>query len=180
MIICGDRVSLRDFGLDDVEAVAAYACDPVVTSHHLVWGPHAGRQETASWLRETIAQASCASRQHFELAVVDNLSGGLVGEARVTVRNPVHRIGDIGYVLRQSQWGQGYGTEVARLLVRMGFWVPGLHRVEATCDPANVASRRVLEKVGMRPEGCMRENFWIRGSWRDSLLFAILEHEWQP
>lgn len=86
-------------------------------------------------------------------------------------------MGDVGYVLRRDRWGQGYGTETARMLVDFGFQTLGLHRIEATCDPYNVASRKILEKTGMQYEGRARQRLWVHGTWRDSLLFAILEAE---
>jgi RimJ/RimL family protein N-acetyltransferase len=51
----------------------------------------------------------------------------------------------------------------------------GLHRIFATCDPENVASARVLEKVGMQREGLMRQQMLVQERWRDSYLYAILE-----
>jgi len=53
----------------------------------------------------------------------------------------------------------------------------GVHRVFATCDPANIASYRVMEKIGMKREGYMREHKFAKGKWRDSLIYSILEHE---
>jgi len=50
----------------------------------------------------------------------------------------------------------------------------GLHRITATCDPENVGSARVLEKIGMVREGHLRDYFLIRGAWRDRLLYAAL------
>jgi RimJ/RimL family protein N-acetyltransferase len=54
-----------------------------------------------------------------------------------------------------------------------------LHRIFATCDPRNVASRRVLTKIGMTHEGRMRETLLIRDGWRDSDVYAILKHEFR-
>ena len=54
----------------------------------------------------------------------------------------------------------------------------GLHRIFATCDVRNLASANVLEKVGMRREGRLREDKCVRGQWRDSYVYGILEHEW--
>ena len=53
-----------------------------------------------------------------------------------------------------------------------------MHRIFATCDPINIASSRVLDKVGMIKEGRLRENLLIKDGWRDSLLYGILEQEW--
>jgi RimJ/RimL family protein N-acetyltransferase len=54
-----------------------------------------------------------------------------------------------------------------------------LHRIFATCDPRNTASAHVLQKVGMRLEGRLRDTMLIRDGWRDSLVYSVLEHEWQ-
>jgi ribosomal-protein-alanine N-acetyltransferase len=61
----------------------------------------------------------------------------------------------------------------------LGFDVLGLHRVWAGCDSQNTASAHVLEKIGMSREGCMREDVRVRGEWRDTLLFGILENEYK-
>ena len=74
---------------------------------------------------------------------------------------------------------QGVATEAARLLLGFGFAVLGRRRIEATCDPDNVASRRVLEKLGMQFEGRLRDDLPMRDGWRDSLLFSIVEGEWR-
>lgn len=70
----------------------------------------------------------------------------------------------MGYTLHRHHWGRGYATEVAGLLLRVGFEQLGLERVAATCDPQNIASARVREKAGL----C------YKGRLRDSLRYAIL------
>ncbi len=70
-------------------------------------------------------------------------------------------------------------TEAASSLVEFGFTRPGLHRIWATCGIDNVGSMRVLEKLGMHREVHLREHLWLRGKWRDSCLYAILEREWR-
>lgn len=52
-----------------------------------------------------------------------------------------------------------------------------MHRIYATCDPRNIGSSKVLEKVGMTREGRLREDLLIKDRWRDSLVYSILEHE---
>jgi RimJ/RimL family protein N-acetyltransferase len=80
----------------------------------------------------------------------------------------------MGWVLRRDAWGNGYATEAAEALLRFGVQSLGLHRVEATCAPANEASARVMARIGMRYEGRMRDHLLVRGAWRDSLLHAYL------
>ena len=84
-----------------------------------------------------------------------------------------------GTRLHPAQWGRGYTTEAARAMIDFGFRELGLHRIWADCDPRNVASWRVLEKLGLRREAHLRQNARIKGEWVDSLLYAILDREWR-
>lgn len=171
----GPRIALREYHADDVAAVLRCAADPEVT-RYLPWGPE-GAQEVEAFLARCASEASTEPRRQYEVAAVLKSTGELIGGGRIGVLSPEHRQGDIGYMLRRDQWGQGLGREVAGLLLGYGFAKLGLHRIEATCDPGNVASRRVLEKAGMRYEGLRRHDFFVRGAWRDSLLFAVLEDD---
>lgn len=112
------------------------------------------------------------------LAVVLTETGRVVGAGDLYIRNHRFRSGEIAYMIDPTYWGRGFATEVARLLLQFGFASLQLHRIAGTCDPRNVASARVLEKVGMRYEGRMRETLLIRDGWRDSALYSILEQEW--
>lgn len=58
-----------------------------------------------------------------------------------------------------------------------GFRELKLHRIWIQCIAENTASVRVLEKIGMRQEGHLHENEWVKDHWWDTLLYAILEHE---
>jgi RimJ/RimL family protein N-acetyltransferase len=117
-------------------------------------------------------------RTKYDFAVTLKDSGQLVGGCGLYL-NDEQRQGYIGYVLHRRFWGQGYATELAGALVDFGFRILGLHRITAFCDPANAASARVIEKTGMRREGLMRQDAWVKGEWRDTLYFAILGEEWR-
>jgi RimJ/RimL family protein N-acetyltransferase len=122
---------------------------------------------------------SSKPRTHYELAVTLRKTGELIGGCGIEKR-AAHKEGIIGYVLNKAYWGQGYGTEVARAMVAFGFTRLALHRITAICDPSNVGSNRVLKKAGMTLEGHLREDFPIRGKWHDSMVYGILEREWDP
>ncbi|MBC7807402.1 MAG: GNAT family N-acetyltransferase [Akkermansiaceae bacterium] len=101
----------------------------------------------------------------------------LLGIATLTVRNPSLREASVGYILDRASWGQGIATESARGVLDLAFRQLGLHRVTGSCCPENVGSVRVLEKIGMRYEGRLRQNNWEKGRWRDTTIYALLEHE---
>ena len=86
---------------------------------------------------------------------------------------------DIGYELDPKHWNHGYATEAAHAMVDFGFSHFGLHRVWSWCVADNVGSAHVLEKLGMRLEGRLRENEYYKGRWWDTLMYAILADEWK-
>jgi RimJ/RimL family protein N-acetyltransferase len=168
-----DRLTLRPFEPDDWVAVHRYASDLAVVEF-MDWGPNSEAETKLFISRARFAQAE-QPQSVFELAVIETAMHELIGAAGIHVSSPSNREGWIGYCLRRESWGQGFATELARRLIRFGFNDLKLHRIFATCDPRNVRSRRVLEKIGMIPEGHMRENKWVRGRWRDSFVYAVLE-----
>jgi ribosomal-protein-alanine N-acetyltransferase len=101
-------------------------------------------------------------------------SSMLVGSAAIAITSAQHRRGEIGFAIHRDFWSQGYATEAATMLIQFGFDDLHLRRIAATCHPDNHASARVLHKAGLQYEGRMRSHLFIRGNWRDSLLYAAV------
>jgi len=172
-----ERILLRDFTADDLQAVHEYAIDAEVV-RYLDWGPNS-EQQTKEFIARTICQQQETHRRQYELAVVLRDTNRLIGSCGLRISRPEDRGGDIGYCLSRGSWGRGCATEAAQAIVAFGFEQCGLHRIFATCDTQNHASRRVLEKLGMRREGEFLQDKWQRAQWRDSLLYAIIADEWK-
>jgi ribosomal-protein-alanine N-acetyltransferase len=75
---------------------------------------------------------------------------------------------------------RGYATEAARVLLRWAFGTLDLNRVQAQTDTRNLASARVLEKLGFVREGTLREDCVVNGEVSDSWVYGLLRREWQP
>ena len=86
---------------------------------------------------------------------------------------------DIGYEIASAQWGHGYATEAVEALLAFGFQTLQLQRVWAFCLDENTASWRVMERAGLRREGLLRENVWLRGRWWDTAVYGVLAEEWR-
>ena len=106
-------------------------------------------------------------------------TGEPIGDVQLTWTSRQHRQGEIGYIVHPAHTGHGYATEAAALMLRLGFEELGLHRVEARLDARNLASARVLERLGMRREACLVQTRFVRGEWTDELVYAILQDEWR-
>jgi RimJ/RimL family protein N-acetyltransferase len=93
--------------------------------------------------------------------------------------HPAGRQLEIGYSLVPSERGKGYCTEAVNIMVDYLFLSKESRRIQAHTDLRNVASQKVLEKVGFRKEGTLRKNLFVRGEWRDAYLYSILREEWK-
>ena len=171
------RLLLREFVQEDWEAVHRYDTDPEV-SRYMEWGPNT-EEATRAFIAQAVAAQGAEPRTDFQFAVLLKHDRRLIGACRLAFSHGPSREAGLGYSYERASWGQGYATEAARALLAFGFAEVSLHRIWATCDPANVGSMHVLEKVGMQREGYLREHRWMKGHWRDSLLFAILEQDWR-
>jgi len=159
-----ERLHLRPFNAADQEAIHAVYADPEVM-RYVGHGAHKTMAETANALR--IYGEVLARRGYSFLAVTERAGGALVGDGGL---HPLGGQGpdiELGYTLARSAWGCGYATELGRALIDHAFDALAAPRVVAQVEPANVASRRVLEKLGMTE----REERMAYG--RPHLLYAV-------
>lgn len=173
--ITGSRIQLREFRLTDLDASMAIVGDPEVT-RSLSFDTRT-RTDQAQRLADDIARAQSDPRPDYYLAIA-NEADLLIGFVRIGLGG--HHSGELGYAIRREDWGKGYATEAASLMLDFGFRTLGLHRIQAACGPENRPSQRLLTKLGFTPEGRIRDHVLTNGAWRDSLLYAILEDEWTP
>jgi ribosomal-protein-alanine N-acetyltransferase len=173
--LLGPHIQLRELRLDDWRDIHRYAARLEVCRFQ-AWGPNTPA-ESQAFVGECVRAAQEQPRTRFALGVTLLGAQPVIGVGELHVRSFRFRSGEIAYGLHPDFWGQGIGTEVARLLLHLGFEHLHLHRISATCDPRNAASARVLQKVGMAYEGRMRGTLLIRDGWRDSELYAILESD---
>ena len=145
-----DRLVLRLPAPSDAEAIFEYGSDPQVT-RYMDWPRH----ETVETVVEHLG--TCAPRwesgEEFYWVITMRPENHAMGGISVRVRG---HAADFGYVLNRRYWGQGIATEAARAVVGWTFTLESVWRVWATCDVDNVASARVLEKIGLSREGILR------------------------
>ncbi len=163
-------ITLRALSIEDASAVHAYASDPEVARFTL-WPPHKSEESARAFLAvltgPTVLSWSIVLRE--ERCVV-----GMIFFHSLSKR---HRKAEIAFNVARCHWKKGFATEAARAALRFAFEQLGLNRVEATCMPGNVASQRVLEKIGMSKEGTMRRSHFRYDGFHDMDLFSILRDE---
>ena len=164
------RLRIRSFQRKDWQALYDYTSDPAVMMY-IPEGPFTPEQAKA------FVADNMGEQAHF-VAVLLKTGDMLVGHMEF---HPwfAPQTYEIGWVIDRAYHGQGYATEAAMALLQYGFETLHLHRIIATCQPENVASCRVMEKLGMRREAHFRK--CIRradNEWLDEYFYALLEEEW--
>jgi [ribosomal protein S5]-alanine N-acetyltransferase len=177
-MILTDRLLLREFEPADWRAVYQWCADPEVMRFMLAGGTWTEEQSRA-YVQQAMACVEEQPRMTYAFAIVLRTDGRVIGGCRLSVVSSEPREAVIGFGFARQYWGQGYATETVRALLLFGFGELKLHRIFAEVVSANRASARVLEKVGMRQEGCFRERYLLEGAWWDDLHYAILDHEWR-
>jgi [ribosomal protein S5]-alanine N-acetyltransferase len=176
-----ERLLLRDFQPEDFSILAECYEDPWVVRNLF------GAQARPAAAAGSVVYAARFDRwqprrAHYGFAIELAESGELIGDCALTplVWNDSGAPPDaaaIGFVLHPRHWGRGYGTEAARALVRFAFEELGLSAVYGGCLPENIASRRVLEKAGLRFQDKQR-GFPGAPRGAESLVFRLNREEW--
>jgi RimJ/RimL family protein N-acetyltransferase len=169
------RLTLRPVTEADAEALHACFGDPEVMRY---WdmAPRRDVAHTREWIAGSV---SADPRWHAAWSLVlagDDRPAGFVNYHH---RAPRDRRLEIGYMLARAYWGQGLMSEAVRAFVSHCFEALDTHRVEALVEPDNAASIRLVERLGFRREGLLRDRLLVQGTYRSVHMFAVLEDEWR-
>ncbi len=170
------RLRLRALVRDDLGALHAINSREDV-ARWLYWEPRS-EDDIRKLLDAQIARTRDEPETGVMLAVELAETGEPVGQVSLRV-TPEHRQGELGFIFHPDHHGRGYATEAAEAMLALAFGTYDLHRVYGRLEPRNVASARVLERLGMRREAHLVENEWVKGEWQSELVYALLASEWR-
>jgi aminoglycoside 6'-N-acetyltransferase len=172
------RLSLRSFQETDLEAFVRYRSDPEVAKYQS-WDAPYGASAAAKFIQEMQQRHPGTKGEWYQIAVVLKDSGEMIGDCAFHILPQDGLQAEIGVTLSRRYQGKGYATEALTRLLDYLFMELELHRVQATCDTENLASAKLLERIGMRREGHLRENIWFKGAWGSEYTYALLKREWE-
>jgi RimJ/RimL family protein N-acetyltransferase len=173
-----ERLLLRAYTTADFEALFAMRSNAEV-ARYLYWEPQT-EGEVRETLEKKIASTSIrAEGDVLALAAEHRPTGDLVADVILCLLSAEHGLGEIGYMAHPDHTGHGYATEATRPLLPIAFEELGLHRVIGRLEARNIASARVLEKLGLRREAHLVENEFVKDEWQSELDYAILDREWR-
>jgi len=170
------RLTLKEISWDDLENIHVLYSLPETDRYNTLGIPK-DVEATKELIKSMIKAQDAGNRNPYNWKIIRNDSDAFIGMAGISLSNNRFKLGEIYYELFPSEWRKGYATEVAKLLIKTGFEVFHLHKVEAGVATQNIASIRVLEKSGMTREGLRRKILPIRGEWIDNYHYAIVEDD---
>lgn len=168
------RLRLRPLRPGDVDDVHRLAGDPTVSATALGIPHPFTRRDAEAWIAGQPAAWAEGREAVFGVTLAED--GTLCGATGLTFEPGKNRA-ELGYWIGRDHRGQGLATEAAAAVVAWGFAERGLRRIHATHLGRNPASGRILEKLGFRVEGRLRDHVVHRGAVDDLVLYGVLREE---
>ena len=175
--ILAARLRLRPFEDKDLHDLYAFYSQPEVT--RFLYSYERTLDETREALETKKTEVNLTEEEsRLTLAVELQETLTVIGEVTLIWRSQQHEQGEVGYVFNPDYYGRGYATEATRVMLSLGFDKFRLHRIYGRCDARNVASYKLMERLGMRREAHFIHNEIFKGEWGDELVYALLYEEW--
>lgn len=165
-----DRLIIRRLRLTDAEDIYEFTSKKA-TSEFLTWYPHKSIERTKNFIKSIVDKYNKNEVTQWAIELIENQK--IIGVAGFIAYYPEHLKGEIAFVLSSDYWDKGYMTEALKKIIEYGYNEMGLKRIEAKCEIDNFASERVMQKIGMRLEGCFYKYLMRKGKFRDYKFYAI-------
>jgi RimJ/RimL family protein N-acetyltransferase len=177
LILETNRLILRPFQNGDIQQFAEYRSDPNIAKYQS-WNTPFSLEKAAQLVAGSKPIYPSTPGGWHQIAIELKDGGDFIGDCVFHILPDDARQAEIGFTLARAYHGQGYATEAVTKLVDYLFGELQLHRIRATCDVENVASAKLLERVGMRREAHFIENIWFKGKWGSEYAYGLLRREW--
>lgn len=166
------RLTIRLFKETDLEDVTKIFSDPEVCQYMAkeVW-----TEATAKELFQPLLNGYEITKEK-NLCFAVEYKKNVIGEINFRY-NVMRETAEIGYGFLTSVKGQGLASEAVAACIKYVLHNLGYHRIFANIDPRNPASAKLCERVGMRKEAHFIKDYWLKGEWTDSYIYAILQEE---
>lgn len=169
------RLSLVAIAPEQVSAIHEIASDPEIC-HMAGWTRHENLAETQRFIASSMI--AYAKGGHYDWALIRHSDQAFIGTCGFSSLDTTRGIAELGYLLTRKYWGQGYATEAAAQVMHFGFVQLGLRLIEASVRPENIASARVMVKLGMRYRENKRVTDPMTGESRPLSVWQLERQYW--
>ena len=173
-MIVGEKVRLRAIERDDLPRFVEWFSDPDVRRYLDMYLPFSLAQEER-WF-ESLQER--LEKREVVMLTIETSGGAHIGNISLFDIHWKERHAELGITIGEKDyWGQGYGTDAVRTMLRLAFEEMNLHRVFLRVHADNARGIQCYEKVGFQKEGTLRENVFREGAYIDMYVMGILESE---
>lgn len=170
-----DRCILRKIELNDALNLYEYLSRDEVTKYYDL-DTLTSKQQVVDLIQGLLYRYKVGRQIRWGISLKSN--NNIIGTCGFHALEPDHYKAEIGYELHPDYWGTGIMSEVLARVVGYGFEEMNLNRIEAFYQPANTASKKVLEKNGFIYEGLLKKRFFTKGNFVDVALCALLRDDY--
>jgi len=171
-----NRLNIRELTFADIDNVHELHSLPETDEFNTLGIPET-IQATEKILDEWLTVQKQEPRNSYVFGIDKNEDNCFIGLIALNLGKVNYRTAEVWFKIHKNFWRKGYTTEALTKILDFAFNDLKLHRIEAGCAVENIASGKVLEKVGMKQEGMKRKKLPIRGEWKDNYFYGILEED---
>ena len=168
------RLLLRKLSLNDTDELFEVFSDDE-TTHYVPREKHDDKTVTMDYLENLIKGMN--EGKSFVWSVVDKVENRVIGTVNLYFK--LDSAASIGAVIHRAYWGKGIATEALKQVICFGFDIMKLIRIEGKCESNNIASEKMLKKLGMTYEGTLRKEVIIKGVPRNAKVYSLLIEEYE-
>ena len=170
------RLNIRELTFADINNVHELHSLPETDEFNTLGIPE-NIQSTQELLEEWLTLQKQEPRNSYIFCINKNDDNSFIGLIAMNLGKVNYQTAEVWFKIHKNFWRKGYTTEALTKFLDFGFNHLKLHRIEAGCAVENIASSKVLEKVGMTREGIKRKKLPIKGEWKDNYFYGILEED---
>ena len=173
-----DRLILRAVTKEDLPALYTYASNPEVAKYTM-WQPHRSIKDTEEFFEHYILKKYADEEtEPFAITLKEN-PDKMIGTMGCLWVSRNSEVMELAYAIAQDFWGQGIMSEAAREVIDYSFKNNEVNKITACFKSENIGSGRVMEKIGMSYDGCLRADLFHNGRFWDMKHYSILRDEWE-
>lgn len=168
------RLRLRPVTMDDLSRLHRFF-QKGSNEQSSGWVRHKSVEETRQKINDIVSKYRSGDTEHWGIALKD--TDEIIGLGGFTGMVPGHQRATIGWWIDSDYWGRGYATEIGKGLIEFGMKIFKLNRIDAVVKVHNIASQRVLRKVGMNYVATHRRYWELKEHVNDYHLFVIVRKD---
>lgn len=175
--ISSDRLLIRDLEVRDAQKIFQYRSDPE-NSRFQGWVPDSA-QSVETYINKIKSIQFLEPGTWYQLSLESLEHQFIIGDCAICAGQEHPGQVEIGVSLDPKFHKNGFAHEGLKAIINYLFKETDTHRVHCSIDPRNIASINLVNKLGFRKEGHMRESLWFKGEWADDVVFGMLKQDWE-